>query len=185
MCTPSWSIVTGTPPIDADATETVAVYFGFPPFVIVAETWIPSITICPPPRLTRPSLDSPLVTSLWVVGSTVARVDDSSSDSPSAGGAVDADANERDGVVMERADARGVGGNGTVTGDGGGCTPPTGTAGVVTVATGVGTVTVGAAGSLPLSVGFFRPSGPCHFAFQAASTCRRRPSNPRGTASLI
>lgn len=38
-CTPSWSIVTGTPPIEAEATETTTLSVGvLPSFVIVAET---------------------------------------------------------------------------------------------------------------------------------------------------
>jgi hypothetical protein len=34
-----------------------------PSLTIDAATWIPSITIWPPPMLTRPSRDSPFVTS--------------------------------------------------------------------------------------------------------------------------
>jgi len=148
---------------------------------------MPSITIWPPPRLTRPSLDSPLVTNLWVLGSTVARVDDSSSDSPSPDPDVDSDASDRDEVVVSRAELRGVGGKGRVTGGGGGCTPPTVTVGVVTVATGV--VTVGVltvtVGTVIFPPGFVGLRRPCQFAFQAASAARRRPSKPFGTASMV
>jgi hypothetical protein len=35
-----------------------------PSFAIEAVTWIPWITIWPPPMLTRPRLDSPRVTSV-------------------------------------------------------------------------------------------------------------------------
>src|SRR6185437_128643 len=62
-CTPSWSIVTGTPPIVAEAIRTATLSLVvLPSFVTLAETWIPSTTIWPPPRLTSPRLDSPDVT---------------------------------------------------------------------------------------------------------------------------
>src|SRR5581483_11625475 len=62
-CTPSWSIVTGTPPIEAAPTSTATVSVGLPVFVIEAVTSIFLRTIWPPPRLTVPRLDSPLVAS--------------------------------------------------------------------------------------------------------------------------
>src|SRR5205085_10196775 len=97
---------------------------------------MPSITIAPPPRLTRPRLDSPLVNNVLVFESRVAMVDDVSSVSPSLGG-VDADASLR-GAPVAPTDGNVAG---TVTGGAG--LPPAVALGVVTVATGVVTVAVG------------------------------------------
>ncbi len=201
MCTPSLSIVTGTPPIVAAPTVTTALYAGVPSFVIDAVTWMPSITIWPPPRLTRPRLDSPLVTSAYafdgsavvvvvfvsvvvapavdtsVAGTRAVIVDDLSSDSPSPD--VDADDSDRAGLD---ADGRA----GVVVG-GAGLTPPTGAWGVDTAPIGVGIVTVGAVaptfgtvtvgfGVVTAGTGDFGASAPSHFAFHAfsaAGACRR------------
>jgi hypothetical protein len=165
-----------------------------PSFAIEAVTWMPSITICPPPMLTRPRLDSPLVTK--VLPSRVARVDDRNSVSPSPG--VDADASDRGAPV---APTVGKLVDGTVT-DGAGLVPAVLSLGVVTVATGVGTVALGVvtftfgAGAFGsgafgiatvaigvVTVGFFGAT-PCHFAFHPASACRSWPSNPLGTARV-
>src|SRR4051794_4879654 len=214
-CTPSWSIVTGTPPIVAEATDTAALYDGVPSFVIEAVTWMPLITIWPPPRLTRPTLDSPLVTNVppgvvsalalplfallllppfdvvapvfafafLLVASSVARVDEVSSDRPSAGGGseADAEASDRDDAgADDRCDGNGAGGVVTV---GVGVTGR----GVVTVATGVVTVAAGAVtlgfgtvtpgfGTVTVPTGvetggtaLRRPRRPPHVAFQPAS----------------
>ena len=162
---------------------------------------MPSITIWPPPRLTRPSRDSPLVTNAPVLESRAEEVDDSSNDSPSP----DADPDE-DGAAGEFDDAserdavRGTGGNdGTVTGGAGLFAPPIGALGVVTP--GIDGVVTGGAGvgNLPLggvgtgtgtgtgTAGLFgsTPRTPCHFAFQPASACRSLPSNPTGVANLM
>src|SRR5689334_10766992 len=109
---------------------------------------MPSITIAPPPRLTRPTLDSPLVSSVLVLVSSVASVDDVSSVSPSLGGAgADADASERGALG---APSVGKVGGGTVTG---GVAFPALAVGVATVATGV--VTAGGVGTFGFgTVGF-------------------------------
>jgi hypothetical protein len=168
--------------------------------VIVAVTWMPSITIWPPPRLTRPSLDSPLVTNALVLGSRLVKVDDSSSDSPSPDDDADDAASDRDGVPAPRAvgdgpvgsGGAGTGGVGTGgVGTGGVGNPPRGAVGAVTVATGVVTAGVGvvtvAIGFLTVRepVGVFGLRRPCHFAFHAASVCRSRPSNPLGAAIAL
>src|SRR5260221_10385263 len=160
---------------------------------------MPWITICPPPRLPRPRLDSPLVTK--VLPSRVARVAELSSVSPSPG--VDAYASDRDVDADDCGrDAPTVGKlvDGTVTG-GAGLVPPaagvgTGATGVVTVALGVVTFTFGAFGSgafgsvtvaigvVTAGVPFFLGVRPCHCAFHPASACRSRPSNPLGTARV-
>src|SRR6266576_3035717 len=107
---------------------------------------MPSIMIWPPPRLTRPTRDSPLVTNAPLLVSSVARLDDSRSDAPSAGAALASDS-DRDGVALCGATAGGTAGNGTLTVGVAG-RPPTVTVGVVTVgvvtvAAGVVTVTAG------------------------------------------
>src|SRR4051812_45826411 len=185
---------------------------------------MPLITIWPPPRLTRPTLDSPLVTNVppgvvsalaWplvalllllpfdvvafaflLVASSVARVDDVSSDRPSAGGGSDADAeaSDRDDAgADERCDGNGAGGVVTV---GVGLTGR----GVVTVAIGVVTVAAGGVtlgfgtvtpvfGSVTVPAGvetggtaLRRPRRPPHVAFHGASACRSFRSNPFGIA---
>jgi hypothetical protein len=178
-----------------------------PSFAIDAVTWMPSITIWPPPRLTRPRLDSPLVTK--VLPSSVARVDELSSVSPSPGvDAVDADVSDRDFGADDCGVAPGIGKpvDGTVTG-GAGLAPPaagvvTGATGVVTGALGVVTFTFGAVGfgsgafgsgvfgSVTVATGVvtvgvgFVGARPCHFAFQPASACCSWPLNPLGTARV-
>src|SRR3954447_24221500 len=96
---------------------------------------MPSIMIWPPPRLTRPTRDSPLVTNAPLLVSSVARLDDSRSDAPSEGAALASDS-DRDGVALCGATAGGTAGNGTLM-------VGVVTVGVVTVAAGVVTVTVG------------------------------------------
>src|SRR4051794_1415501 len=131
---------------------------------------MPSSTIWPSPMLTRFRLDSPLVTSAPLFGSSAVRAVEWSSVAPSP----EADDSEREGVNCCGA---APGTDGTVT-DGTVATPPTVTVGVVTVGTvPIGGVAFGGAGG-------FRPSGTSHFAFHASRARSRRRSNPFGSASL-
>src|SRR5579859_5519852 len=159
---------------------------------------MPSITIWPPPRTTRPSLESAAVTNVSVLGSSRATLVDSSSDSPSGGAAdgVDADASDRLGSVVggggngdDGVGDDGTAADGTVTGGAMG-TPPTVAVGVETdgAGTGIG-VGIGIGGLVAgaVSVGTDRlsPRRPPHFAFQPASICRSLRSNPLGAANLV
>jgi len=123
------------------------------------------------PRLTRPRLDSPFVTTSPLPGSTVARLDDSKSAPPSP-----ADASRRfeEDAVVE-ADVLEVG-SGTLT-------VGVGTVGVGTVGVGtdgtVGTVT-GTLGFGTGVAGAFSFSGTSHFAFHAARAELSFWENPLG-----